>query len=57
MEFYPAGLREHRFQIDLPESRAEPHEAVQEAKKTMMPIARKCYIVLRATTFLRKDSL
>jgi hypothetical protein len=32
-------------------------DADQKAKKSMMPTARKCYIVLRATAFLRKDSL
>jgi len=32
------------------------HDTVQP-QKTMMPTALKCYIVLRATTFLRKESL
>jgi hypothetical protein len=31
--------------------------AAQEREKSMMPSALKCYIVLRATAFLRKDSL
>jgi hypothetical protein len=31
--------------------------AAQECEKSMMPSALKCYIVLRATAFLRKDSL
>lgn len=40
-------------------SNAAPHfhAAAQEREKSLMPIARKCYIVLRATAFLRKDSL
>jgi len=33
------------------------HAAAQEREKSMMPTAPKCYIVLRATALLRKDSL
>jgi hypothetical protein len=33
------------------------NDAVPQLQKTMTPTARKCYIVLRATTFLRKESL
>jgi hypothetical protein len=33
------------------------HDAAQEPEKTMMPTARKCYIVLPTTAFLRKDAL
>ena len=32
------------------------HDAAREREKSMMPSALKCYIVLRATAFLRKDS-
>jgi hypothetical protein len=32
-------------------------DAAKKPEKSLMPIARKCYIVLRATAFLRKDSL
>ncbi len=31
-------------------------DAAQEPEKTMMPTARKCYIVLRAIALWRKDS-
>ncbi len=36
-----------------------PHslDAAKESEKTVMPTARKCYIVLRANALLRKDSL
>jgi len=33
------------------------HATAQEREKSLMPTARKCYIVLRATALLRKDSL
>jgi hypothetical protein len=33
------------------------YDAVQQSKKSLMPTARKCYIVLRAPACLRKDSL
>jgi hypothetical protein len=33
------------------------HDAVPHPQKTMMPTTLKCYIVLRATAFLRKESL
>jgi len=33
------------------------YDAAQGREMSMMPSARKCYIVLRATAFLRKDSL
>jgi hypothetical protein len=32
-------------------------DAIKKPEKSMMPTVRKCYIVLRATAFLRKDSL
>jgi hypothetical protein len=32
-------------------------EAGAEIQKSMMPSTPKCYIVLRATAFFRKDSL
>jgi hypothetical protein len=32
-------------------------DATKKAEKSMMPTVRKCYIVLRATAVLRKDSL
>ncbi len=57
MGFSPAGPRARRFRSDLSGSRGVPHKRGQEAEKTMMPIDRKCYIVLRATASLRKDSL
>jgi len=34
-----------------------PHDEAQETQKTMMPTARKCYIVLRASAIFRKDAL
>jgi len=33
------------------------YDAAQRAKKSLMPRGRKCYIVLRAAAFFRKDSL
>jgi hypothetical protein len=32
-------------------------DSAQKPRNSMMPSVPKCYIVLRATTFLRKDSL
>jgi len=41
----------------MPVEPPHSHDAAQESEKTMMPTARKCYIVLRAAALLRKDSL
>ena len=54
---FRAEPREHPFRNDLAESARHSQDAEQEAEKTMMPTARKCYIVLRANALLRKDSL
>jgi hypothetical protein len=36
---------------------ARSHNHAQKSKKSVMPTGWKCYIVRRATAFLRKDSL
>ena len=43
--------------MTLPGCRACFCEIAQKVEKTMMLTAWKCYIVLRAVAFLRKDSL
>jgi hypothetical protein len=56
--FFRAGRREHLFCSDHPLDYApHSHDAALEPEKTMMPSARKCYIVLRATLMWRKDAL
>src|SRR5258708_5027303 len=54
-ESFPAGPREHPFRSEWAKSAGHSQDAAQEAEKTMMPTARKCYIVLRAPALLRKD--
>ena len=56
-EFFPAGPRERQFRSDFPKSAPQRRGAAQKPERTMMPTARKCYIVLRAPALLRKDSL
>jgi hypothetical protein len=50
MGFSPAGPRGRRFRSDrlLESLSVSPMRLQQEVEKTMMPSARKCYIVLSA---------
>ena len=54
--FSRAEPRGRRFRSDRLRTIPLSQGAAPQSEKTMLPIARKCYIVLRAIAFSRKDS-